>query len=421
MRFLEYPSSSFEKLAFSSQEVPEKIRARVSDIVRRVRKNGDHALLDLTWRFDRVLLKKSELRVSAKEMVASKVSPALKTAARATLRDVTAFARSSLPVNWNRRNAHGAKVGEKFDPLFRVGIYIPGGSVPLVSSVFMTVALAREAGVSEIVVCTPPPVATELLWAMRVCGATEVWRLGGAQAIAAMAYGTKMIRAVDKIFGPGNVFVTEAKRQVFGKVGIDLLAGPSELMLLADETTHVAWAAADLLAQAEHGSGRELIYCVSASARVLEKIRSELLRQAKTHASNPGLKKVLMNGTFWIRTCRHEQLSDVANRLAPEHLQIMTSNAQRLASRVTTAGGIFLGNNTPTVLGDFAAGPSHTLPTSGAGRSFSGLRVVDFKRRTSVISYTRQELQRARKQIEAFSKAESLPAHGDSLRIRLGG
>jgi len=421
MRFLEYPSSAFEKLTQSSQEVPEAIRVQVARILKAVRRKGDSALLDFTRRFDGVRLTASKLRVSDAEVRRARVSRELEQAGKTTLREVSAFARASLPKNWSRRNGHGAQVGEKFDPIRRVGVYIPGGSVPLVSTVFMTVALARAAGVKEIVACTPPPVAPELLWALRLCGATEVYRVGGAQAIAAMAFGTRAIERVDKIFGPGNAYVTEAKRQVFGSVGIDLLAGPSELMVLADESANPAWAATDLLAQAEHGSGRERIYCASASAAVLKRIQTELFRQAKSRAGNCGLARVLDEGCFWILVRRRGALAEAANCLAPEHLQIMTSNASQLASRIITAGGIFIGNATPTVLGDFVAGPSHTLPTAGAGRAFSGLRVGDFMRRTSLVNYSPAALRKARRQAEIFAAVERLPAHGDSLRIRFRG
>ncbi len=389
-------------------------------ILRHVRRRGDAALLDLTRHFDGVRLRVSDLRVKDSVLFRARVPRVLETAARATLREVEAFARNQLPRDWRRKNGHGAEVGEKFDPLSRVGVYVPGGSVPLVSTVFMTVAIARVAGVREIVACTPPPVSEALLWALNFCGATEVYQLGGAQAMAAMAYGTKTIRPVDKLFGPGNAYVTEAKRQLFGVTGVDLLAGPSELMVIADETTHVEWAALDLLAQAEHGSGRERVFCVSASTRVLKSIQQHMLENARSFSVNRGLGRVLKNGTWFIHTRAQEQLPDVANALAPEHLQIMTRDARRVAGKVRTAGGIFLGNHTPTVLGDFVAGPSHTLPTGGAGRAFSGLRVTDFMRRTSMVEYRRASLVRASRGVQAFATAEKLPAHGASLAARMG-
>jgi histidinol dehydrogenase len=419
MRIISYPSSHFEKLSKSTQDVPSVIRQAVTDILSQVKKNGDQALIKLTRRFDRVQLKTSQLRIPLTQIMKARVSKDLEKAARTTFQNVEEFCRSSFPKNWSRINRHGAKVGEKFDPLERVGIYVPGGSVPLVSTIFMTAAIARVAGVKQIAVCTPPPVSEALLWALRFCGVEEVYSLGGAQAIAALAYGTRTIPRVDKIFGPGNAYVTEAKRQVFGIVGIDLLAGPSELMILADGSTCVEWAALDLLAQAEHGTGRERIFCVSSSQKVLASIYEKLIKFRSSQPNNFGLKKVLQNGAYFILTKSRLVMAEVANRLAPEHLQIMTSSPQELANRIHTAGGIFLGNYTPTVLGDFVAGPSHTLPTAGAGRSFSGLRVNDFMRRTSMVEYSSKTLKRAASGVNAFASAESLPLHGSSLSTRL--
>jgi histidinol dehydrogenase len=419
MRTISYPSPAFERLARSSSETPAAIRRAVARILDQVRRRGDAALVTLSRRFDGVTMRPSELRVPNAALRRARVPRKLEEAAISTFREVNAFARNSLPRDWVRHNGHGAVVGEKFDPLKRVGIYVPGGSAPLVSTIFMTVVFARMAGVKEIVVCTPPPVAEPILWALNFCGVKEVYRIGGAQAIAAMAYGTKTIRPVDKVFGPGNAYVTEAKRQLFGMVGVDLLAGPSELMVLADRTAVAEWAAADLLAQAEHGSGRERVFCVSDSAGVLQKIGQALRRQAQGHGKNAGLNRVLRESTWFIRVRSRRQLAEVANRLAPEHLQIMTRKPHELAVWVTTAGGIFLGNYTPTVLGDFAAGPSHTLPTSGAGRSFSGLRTIDFMRRTSLVEYPSKAVANAQVAVAAFATAEELPLHGQSLARRI--
>lgn len=420
MRTIAYPSAAFDRLARASGGTPEPIRRAVSGILDAVKRRGDVAVVDFTRRFDGVRMRPSQIRVSEAVLRRARASRDLSRAAEATLREVVAFARAQLPRDWRRQNGHGASVGEKFDPLGRVGVYIPGGSVPLVSTVFMTVAIARVAGVRGIAVCTPPPVSEELLWALNRCGVGEVHRVGGAQAMAAMAYGTRTIRPVDKLFGPGNAYVTEAKRQLFGVTGVDLLAGPSELMVLADETTHVGWAALDLLAQAEHGSGRERVFCVSASRSVLRRIAGVMAREARSHAANRGLQKVLKGGTWFVHARNREAMIAVVNALAPEHLQIMARGARALAGRITTAGGIFIGNRTPTVLGDFVAGPSHTLPTGGAGRAFSGLRVTDFMRRTSVVEYTAAALGRALTGVCAFAEAENLPAHGRSLVARLG-
>jgi len=418
MQWLPHPSREFDRLARALRPTPPAVERAVTGILRAVRERGDDALVALTRRFDGVSLKRSAMRVSPSVLRRAGVSPGLARAARGTLREVRAFALASLPRDWTRRNAHGASVGEKFDPLGRVGVYIPGGSVPLMSTVYMTVALARVAGVREIAVCTPPPIAAPLLWALGECDATEVYQIGGAQAIAAMAYGTGTISAVDKIFGPGNSYVTEAKRQLFGVVAVDLLAGPSELMVLADESARMDWAAADLLAQAEHGSGYERIFCVSPSRTVLRAIHDELHRQAGRYISNRSLARVLSEGTWWIQTRTRKGMVEVANALAPEHLQIMTQQARQVASKIRAAGAIFLGNHSPTVLGDFVAGPSHTLPTGGAGRAISGLRVADFMRRTSMVEYPSVSLGRAAAGVAVFAEAENLPAHAASMQIR---
>lgn len=415
--FISYPSPQFDRLTQLSRETPESIRKGVANILRQVARNGDAAVKNLTRKFDGVRLQK--IGISSSDLNKARVPKNLEKAGLSTLREVQAFARASMPRDWQRKNAHGANVGEKYDPIQRIGVYVPGGSVPLVSTVFMTVAIAKVAGVPEIVVCTPPPIAKEILWALRLCGATEVCQIGGAQAIAAMAYGTKSIRPVDKIFGPGNAYVTEAKRQVFGVVGIDLLAGPSELMVIADESTNPAWAAADLLAQAEHGSGRERVWCISASRSVLEKISKQVEEQSTNYPDNPGLREVLKKSTSFIWVKKAKDVPQVANILAPEHLQIMTKSPRSLADKIYTAGGVFLGNYTPTVLGDFVAGPSHTLPTAGAGRSFSGLRVMDFMRRTSLVEYSPNSLHKALRGVAAFAGVEQLPAHGISALLRL--
>ncbi|MFZ4694971.1 MAG: histidinol dehydrogenase [Verrucomicrobiia bacterium] len=419
MRLIACPSAEFDRLALASRlPVPEVSRV-VARILADVRRRGDRALVDLTSRLDGVRLAPHSLRVSERELRVARVDADLDRAARRTLRSVTAFARASMPRDGRIRNRHGAVVGEKFDPLERVGVYIPGGQVPLVSTVFMTAAIARAAGVAEIVACTPPPVSPEILWALNLCGVREVFRVGGAQAIAAMAFGTRAIRPVDKIFGPGNAYVTEAKRQVFGIVGVDLLAGPSELMVLADATANSAWAAADLLAQAEHGTGRERVFCVGSSVAVLRAIHGAVEKGARAWPANRGLRSVLARNTSWILARTPSAMALAANRIAPEHLQVMTRGAETLLRRIRTAGGAFLGNWTPTVLGDFVAGPSHTLPTGGAGRSFSGLRTSDFMRRTSVVRYDRRGVALAAADVRAFARAERLPAHGASLELRL--
>jgi histidinol dehydrogenase len=305
-----------------------------------------------------------------------------------------------------------------------VGLYIPGGEVPLVSTVLMTATLARIAGCPEVVVFTPAKsgglVSPSLLAALRLCGVDEVYRIGGVQAIGAMAFGTESIPPVDKIFGPGNAYVCEAKRQVFGLVGVDSLPGPSEIMVIADRTARPGYAAADLIAQAEHGSGREKIYLVATARSVANAIISQIDRQLNANSRRDRIERVLSAGFLVLVAKDIAQAAEAANFVAPEHLELLVGEAAaaELLRRVTTAGAIMVGNETPTALGDFAAGPSHVLPTGRTGRFSSGLRVDDFIRRTSVIRFNRASLRRAAPIVAAFSKMEKLDAHGRSVEIR---
>jgi histidinol dehydrogenase len=290
----------------------------------------------------------------------------------------------------------------------------------------MTATLAKIAGCPEIAAFTPSgadaSVAPDLLAALDLVGVGEIYRIGGVQAIGAMAYGTASIPAVDKIFGPGNAYVCEAKRQVFGLVGVDLLPGPSEVMVIADESARLDFAAADLLAQAEHGSGREKIYLVATSARIIAGVAAEIGGQLAALTRSDKTQKVLERGFLAIEVPGLAEAAIVANRVAPEHLELLVRGGAvaGLVRSVTTAGAIMIGNATPTVLGDFAAGPSHVLPTGGAGRFSSGLRVSDFLRRTSVIRYSQASIRRAEPTVAELSAMERLDGHGRSAAIRVG-
>jgi histidinol dehydrogenase len=285
----------------------------------------------------------------------------------------------------------------------------------------MTVTLAKVAGCPEAVVCTPcgrdGAINTALLFAARAAGATEIYRVGGAQAIAAMAYGTNTIRRVQKIFGPGNAYVVAAKRLVVGRVAIDLLPGPSELLVLADETANPALAAADLLAQAEHGTGHERVWLVTTSNKVLKAVEKEIARQLPSLPRREFIERALENA-WLIQVETIDAAVALANQLAPEHCEVMTRNARKLSECILTAGAIFLGPWSPTVLGDYVAGPSHTLPTGGAGASFAGLTVDQFQRRTSVVEYSRASLKKALPAVKKFAEFEGLAAHGKSAERR---
>lgn len=316
------------------------------------------------------------------------------------------------------RNTQGGTVGEKFDPLQRVGIYVPGGTAPLVSTVLMTVTLAKVAGCPEIVVCSPPPVNPALLYAAHIAGATEVYQLGGAQAIAAMALGTQSIQRVVKIFGPGNAYVTAAKKLLFGYVGIDLLSGPSELLVVADDSAEPGFIAADMLAQAEHGSGYERVWLVTTSQRVLEATQAEIHKQVGGLKRREFVQRALTNSGVFVLAKDIKQAIDITNQFAPEHCELMTKNDTKVSRAIRTAGAIFLGPWTPTVVGDYLAGPSHELPTGGAGTMFAGLTVDQFQRRTSVVELSRKALDKSLPALEAFGTVEGLDAHVASARIR---
>lgn len=418
-------SRRLEQLAAHSSLFDKTVEERTREIIDTVRARGDEALLELTARFDGARLALDQLAVSTSEKFNASLlaDEQLRLAVAAAHRNIDRFSRKSLRRAWHATNAQGGWVGEKFDPFQRVGIYIPGGTAPLVSTALMTVTLAKAAGCPEIVVCTPchreGAVNSALLYALNLAGATEVYKVGGAQAITAMAFGTSTIRPVQKVFGPGNAYVVAAKRMLFGYVAIDLLPGPSEVLVLADDTANPAYAAADLLAQAEHGSGHERVWLITTSGKVLRNVEKEIDRQLPKLSRREYIEKALAANGWLIQVRELEDAIHLINRLAPEHLEIMTKKPHAVADKIFTAGAIFLGGASPTVLGDYLAGPSHTLPTGGAGASFSGLTVDQFQRRTSVVEYNDRALRKSLPFIEKFAAIEGLDAHGRSAAIRL--
>ncbi|MSU25357.1 MAG: histidinol dehydrogenase [Opitutus sp.] len=429
MRTLHHASKSFadDLAAFCrGAVVPREISDAVAAILADVRRRGDEAVSYYAAKFDGAKIRAREFCVQPADLAAAaRRLPAAERRALVAARDsIVAYHRRGLPQPWTAKNKHGALVGEKFDPIRRVGLYVPGGQVPLVSTVLMSVTLAKIAGCPEVAVFTPSnaegKIADGLLAALHLLGVKEVYRLGGVQAIGAMAFGTATIPAVDKVFGPGNAYVCEAKRQVFGTVGVDSLPGPSEVMIIADETARPAFAAADLLAQAEHGSGREKIYLVATSAEIIPAVVNEVRTQLQLIRRAAQAQRVLEEGFLALEVKNLAQAADVANYVAPEHLELLVNDvaAQKLTAAVTTAGAIMIGHHTPTALGDFVAGPSHVLPTGRAGRFFSGLRVADFLRRTSIVRYERAHVRKAEPTVAAFAAMEQLDAHGRSVRIR---
>jgi histidinol dehydrogenase len=430
VRLLSYTEKNFadDLAAFCrTAAVSEETARAVTGLLADVRVRGDAAVAEYAARFDGSKLTPERFRVKRADLAGAmkRLSAGERRALQAAYASIVDFNRRSLPKAWAARNPHGARVGEKFDPIRRVGLYIPGGQVPLVSTVLMTATLAQLAGCPEVAAFTPTGpsgrVADGLLAALHLAGVSEVYRVGGVQAIGAMAYGTATIPAVDKVFGPGSAWVCEAKRQVFGTVGVDSLPGPSELMVIADESVRADWAAADLLAQAEHGSGREKIYLVATSPAIIAAIATELEAQSKLISRSEKTARVLAEGFLAITVKKVEQAAEIANYVAPEHLELLVREpwVTKLTQAVTTAGAIMVGNHTATALGDFTAGPSHVLPTGRAGRFFSGLRVTDFMRRTSVVRYDRAGVRRAAPIVAAFAAMEQLDAHGRSVSVRV--
>lgn len=431
MKVYDYTDKTFwsklERFAEAAGD-SEAIEATVATVLKDVRDRGDKAVLEYTAKFDKAELKPSQLSVSDAELkeASKSLTTEQKTAMREAIACVSDFHKQTIPKSWTGKNPHGATVGERFFPIQRVGIYVPGGSVPLVSSVIMSCVLAKIAKVPEIVVATPPgangKVNSSLLAALHMCGVSEVYRVGGAQAIAALAYGTKTIPAVNKVFGPGNAYVTEAKRQVFGTVGVDLLPGPSEVMVITDDSAKLKYVAADLLAQAEHGSGKEKVYCVTSSKRIAEGLEAELKRHVETLSHADKLRAIMKKAILLIKVPGIPEAVQVANFVAPEHLELHaeTIGLSALQKGITTAGAMLIGEMTPTVLGDFTAGPSHTLPTNRTGQFFSGLRLEDFMRRTSIVKYNRKQIEKARDTVAIFAAMEHLDAHGRSLELRFG-
>ncbi len=418
----------FEKLrAFSAPAaLSGNIAQTVAEIIADVQTRGDEAVLYYTAKFDHAKLLQKQIRVPQETIDAAfdAIEPEKLEAMKASAASISDFHKRTLPKNWKKRNPHGAVVGELFFPIHRVGLYIPGGQVPLSSTVLMTALPAKLAGVPELVLCTPPrrdgTVAPEILAAAKLCGITEIYCVGGVQAVAAMAHGTATIPAVDKIAGPGNAFVVEAKRQLFGKVGIDLLPGPSEVMVIADGKAKPEWVAADIITQAEHGSGKEKVYLLALDKRTARAVDIAIESLLTRYEKGPRLREIMEAGFCKIFADNLDDAVAVANFIAPEHLEIQTGvkRQKELAARITTAGAMLIGHYSPAALGDFAAGPSHTLPTSRTGRFFSGLQVPDFMRRTSYVQYDEASLKKAEPIVAAFSKMEQLQVHGHSVAIR---
>ena len=404
---------------------PDEAEKAASEVLAAIRAKGDSAVAGYVAKFEGAKLSPSRFRVSDAELqeAEGKVPAAIRRAVADAHRRVLKFSKASLRKDWRMKTPRGGSAGEFFSPMDRVGVYVPGGTAPLASTSIMTVTLAKAAGVREIVACTPAGKTGEvnpvLLYALKLAGATEIYRVGGIQAIGMMAFGTKTCRKVQKIAGPGNAFVTAAKRQVYGYVAIDQVAGPSEIAVLTDGSVDVRWIAADLLSQAEHGSGWEKSLCVCTSRELAESIRREVLEQTKTLSRKALVERVIDRDGILIVVAKDvAEGLEVVNAFAPEHFEIMTKDALKVMKGVRSAGAVFAGAWTPESAGDFVAGPSHVLPTGGAANMFNGLTPDDFRRRHSFVAFTECDLRETRSTIEAFAAVEGLDGHRRAATIR---
>jgi histidinol dehydrogenase len=416
--------ADFVALLAEARETADSVDGVVAAIIADIRARGDAALLDYTEKFDRLKLTAAGLRVGADEIQAAAESipaPLLAALDLAATR-IEAFHRAQLPQDLRLHDAAGLDLGMRWTPLDAVGIYVPGGKAAYPSSVLMNALPARAAGVGRIAMCVPTPDGVMnplVLAAARRAGVTEIYRVGGAQAIAALAWGTATIASVDRVTGPGNAYVAEAKRQVFGRVGIDSIAGPSEVVVIADAANNPRDVAVDLLAQAEHDEAAQSIL-ITDDARFADEVA------AAVAAEIPTLPRAKIAGESWrahgaiILVRDWEEAAALSDRLAPEHLQIMTAEPETMFARVRHAGAVFLGRFCPEALGDYVAGPNHVLPTGRSARFASGLSVYDFLKRTTWMSADAAALARIGPSAVALAEAEGLQAHARSVAMRLG-
>lgn len=404
MKLVRVGSRQFQKLCERNSGRNKRVTGSVRKIVEAVKLDGDEALLKYTRKFDKVKLGVKDLRVSEGEMSGAyqDIKPEFVSTLKVVMENINKFYKKQLKKSWKIKDADGVLLGEKVTPLETVGVYVPAGTVPLVSSVYMTVIPAKMAGVKKIVLVTPPngykSVDPHILVVADLLKVDEIYKVGGAQAVAALAFGTKTVPKVDKIVGPGNAYVTEAKRQVFGYCGIDMLAGPTEVVIIANQLSNINFIRADLDAQSEHFMGLSIL--ITNSKKLIKTLKNESTQGYIVHVKNM------------------DEASEVANMLAPEHLQILTNNPKKIAKKITNAGAIFLGPYTPVAVGDYVAGPSHVLPTGGSARFFSGLGVSDFYKSSHILSFTKKALEKIREPLEKIAGIEKLQKHLDSIKVR---
>lgn len=412
-----------ENLLKRSPNQYDSYQDKVSTILKEVRENGDEALFAFTRQFDKADISSENIRVTEEEIKAaySQVEDSLIDVMKKSLANIRDFHEKQMRNSWIDTREDGVILGQRITALESVGVYVPGGKAAYPSSVLMNIVPAKVAGVERIVMTTPPgadgTVNPATLVAANLAGATEVYKVGGAQAIGALAYGTESIKKVAKICGPGNIFVALAKKTVYGHVSIDSIAGPSEILVLADETANPRYVAADLLSQAEHDELASAIL-VTTSEELAEKVEKEIEDFTRTLSRSDIIKKSLENYGYLLVADSMEDAIRVTNEIASEHLEILTQNPFDTMTRIRNAGAIFLGEYSSEPLGDYFAGPNHVLPTNGTAKFFSPLSVDDFIKKSSIISYSKEALEPIHEDIIRFAEAEHLTAHANSIKVR---
>jgi len=410
------------RLFARSVGIDSELLANVSNIIEDVRRRGDVALIDYAQRFDHVRMSIGELRVSNETLkhTAASVSEQVLDAIHEAIVNVRTFHERQVEQSWSFSTNQQSVLGQRITPIEAVGLYVPGGTAAYPSSVIMNVVPAQVAGVERIVVTTPPETVKRnpaVAAALIELGVQEVYAVGGAQAIASLAFGTETIRPVDKITGPGNKYVAAAKKLVFGVVGIDSIAGPSEVVIVADDSARADFVAADILAQAEHGEDASSIL-VTTSERLATEVAAEVVRQSATLPRRTIVEASLNNYGAIVLVRDLGEAVSLVNELAPEHVELLTTENDELESRIKHAGAIFIGEHSPEAVGDYFAGPNHVLPTGRTARFSSALGVYDFQKRTSLIRYSQQQMSSASSSIVALAEAEGLQAHANSALIR---
>ncbi len=413
----------FDRLKNRSQLDQADVMETVGDIIANVRQNGDEAIIGYTEKFDKVLIKREDLRVSAEEIenAGKRVDPKLMEVIRKAKKNIVEFHEKQKENSWFTDGEDGIILGQLVRPLEVVGIYVPGGTAVLTSSVLMNALPAKVAGVKKIIMATPPrrdgSIDPSVLAAAQEAGVDEIYKMGGAQAVAAMAFGTGTVPRVDKIFGPGNIYVATAKRMVYGFCDIDMFAGPSEIAVVADASANPRFIAADMLSQAEHDVLSAAIL-VTDSVQIAEETIKELEMQAEKLPRKDILKRSLSDYGAAVIVNNIEEAIEVVNMIAPEHLELCVEEPFSKLGMVRNAGAVFLGSYSSEPLGDYFAGPNHVLPTGGTSRFFSPLNLADYMKKSSVISYTKKALEKVKDDVVLFAQSEGLEGHANAIRVR---